>query len=58
MLIPESNEGVNTKPQMPSNVLSISQLKSMNINDQVLALLKNGKYRNSLSTLNSKKKCP
>ena len=33
---------VNTKPQVPSNVLSISQLKSMSLTDQVLALLKNG----------------
>ena len=43
MLIPESDEGVNTKPQMPNNVLSISQLKTMSLNDQVIALLKNGR---------------
>ena len=42
-LIPEVEEEENKKPPMPSNVLSLAELKSMPLTDQVKALLINAK---------------
>ncbi|XP_022084969.1 DNA-directed RNA polymerase III subunit RPC5-like [Acanthaster planci] len=42
-LVPEASEDEADKPQLPSNVLSMSNLKSMNLADQVKALLINAK---------------
>lgn len=43
-LIPESKADDSAKAQMPNNVLSITQLQSMPLANQVRALLTNGKY--------------
>ncbi|XP_063961179.1 DNA-directed RNA polymerase III subunit RPC5-like [Lytechinus pictus] len=42
-LIPEMEEDALTKPNMPVNILSMSQLKTMSLPDQVRALLRNAK---------------
>ncbi|KAK3600874.1 hypothetical protein CHS0354_019221 [Potamilus streckersoni] len=43
MLMPLSSEDKQEKPAMPNNVLSLSQLKTMPLGDQVKALLVNAK---------------
>ncbi|XP_038065974.1 DNA-directed RNA polymerase III subunit RPC5-like isoform X2 [Patiria miniata] len=42
-LVPEAMEDEADKPQLPSNVLSMNNLKTMNLADQVKALLINAK---------------
>ncbi|XP_033630773.1 DNA-directed RNA polymerase III subunit RPC5-like [Asterias rubens] len=43
MLVPEAMEDEAEKPKLPSNVLSMNNLKTMNLSDQVKALLINAK---------------
>ncbi|XP_078691347.1 DNA-directed RNA polymerase III subunit RPC5-like [Branchiostoma floridae x Branchiostoma belcheri] len=43
MLLPEASEDNSEKPAMPSNVLSLSQLKNLSLGDQVKALMTNAK---------------
>ncbi|XP_066291491.1 DNA-directed RNA polymerase III subunit RPC5-like [Branchiostoma lanceolatum] len=43
MLLPEASEDSSEKPAMPSNVLSLSQLKNLSLGDQVKALMTNAK---------------
>ena len=51
MLVPEAMEDEAEKPKLPSNVLSMNNLKTMNLSDQVKALLINGVYLCAYSCL-------
>ena len=42
-LVPQAEEAEEDKPKLPSNVLSMTELKTMCLSDQIKALLINAK---------------